>query len=127
MRALPSQRRIDRIRLPFRPTQNDREILLGDALFLHQQAETPRGRGILGHQHQAARLAVEPINDGDLPAIRDLERQKLLQFSPKRSRLTRLCRMNEKKRWLLDDDEVVGLRNDREIATVVCAARLDGG
>src|SRR6266853_6107837 len=45
MFALPIHRRVDNFCFPFRPTQNDRQIFLEQTMLLHEQSESPRGRG----------------------------------------------------------------------------------
>src|SRR5206468_4138522 len=103
------------------------EIFLRDALLLHQQPKPPSGPGVLRYQHQPTRLPIEPVNDRNLTAVRDLEREHLFQLAPERPRTARLRRVNQKKGRLLDHQEILGLRYNREIAAVVCAARLAGG
>jgi hypothetical protein len=126
MGSLPGQRRIDRICLPFRPAPDNGEIFLGDALFLHQQTKPPGGSGIFRYQDEPAGLAIEAINNRNLSAVLDLEREKLFQFAPKGPHVTGFGGMNEKKGRFFNDHKVVGLGHGEEIAAV-CARRLAGG
>src|SRR3954468_9460514 len=106
MRSLPREGGIDGGRFPIRPTPDEGEIFLRDLLPLHEQTKPPGRRGILRDQDQAAGFTIEPIDDGNLAAIRDLKGEQLLQFAPERARVRRFRGMNEEKRRLVDDDEV---------------------
>lgn len=127
MNALANKRRVDARPLPFRPAPNDGEIFFRDALVLHEQSETPGARGILRDEDQATRLAIEAIDDRDLAAIGDLEREQLFQFAPERSHVSGLGRMHEQERRLVDDDPVGALGDDCKISAPVCAGRLGDG
>jgi len=82
MNPVASERGVDRFGIPLRPAPNNRVVFLGYTLLLHHQTKTPRGRRVLRHENQSARFAVESIHDRNLPAIRDLEREQMLQFAP---------------------------------------------
>ena len=125
--ALPGERRIHRGGIPFRPAPDDGEIFLRDALLLHHQTKTPRGGGVLRHEHEPAGFPVEPVHDRNLAAVRDLEGEQLFQFAPKCARAGRFGGMNEQEWRLLDDDEIVALRHDGEVVCVVCASCVRGG
>lgn len=127
MEALPCERRVDRARLPFRPTPRDRQIFLRDPLLLHEQTETPGSSRVLCHQDQPARLAIQPVHDGNLPAVRDFEREKLFELAPKRPHAPRFRRMHEQKRRLIDNDEILPLGDNGKIVSVVCARSIRGG
>jgi hypothetical protein len=71
--ALSTQRGIDKIAFPIRPTPDDREIFLLHSTLLHQQAESACGRKCFRYEDQAAGLAVEPIHNRNLAAAGDLE------------------------------------------------------
>ena len=73
MRASPGQGRVDGGDFPLRPTPDNREIFLCYPLLLHQKAEAPRRGRCLRYQNQATGLAIEPVDNGDLAAIRDFE------------------------------------------------------
>src|SRR3954463_817860 len=64
--------------VPLRRSPYDREILLGDAVFLHQQSETASRRGIFRDQDEATRFAIETVDDRDLSAVGDFISEKLL-------------------------------------------------
>ena len=115
MFALTIQSSVHDFGFPFRPAPNNGEILFAQALFLHKQSESARGRGGFCDQNQAARLAVEPVHNRDLTAAGKLECQKLAQFFPQVSRLIRFCRVNEKKWRFIDDDVIAGLVDDVEM------------
>lgn len=127
MRALPGERRVNGVRFPFRPAPDDREIFFSDPLFLHEQAKTARGGSVLRDQHQAAGLTIEPVDDGNLSAVRDLKSEELFQFAPERAGRAWLGRMHEQERRLFDDDEIVTLGDDREIMRTVCVRSIRGG
>ena len=78
LRSLPQERRVDRRLFPIRPTPDDGEILLRNSLFLHRQTKMSSRGGVLRDKHQTARLAIEPVNDRNLPAVGNLEREQLL-------------------------------------------------
>ena len=113
--SLSGERRIDGFGIPFRPAPNDREIFLCDALLLHHQSQNAAPPAVLRHEHEPARFPVEPIDDRNLSAIRDLEREQMFQFAPECARSSRLGGMNEQKWRLLDDEEIIALRDDREV------------
>jgi hypothetical protein len=127
MNSLASERRVDRFAIPLRPAPDDREILLGNALFLHQQTKTPRRSCVLRHEDQPARFAVESIDDRNLSAIRDLECEQVFQFAPEGARAVRFGGMNEQEGRLFDDEEIIALRDDREVVRVICAGCVRGG
>jgi hypothetical protein len=127
MNALSGERQIHRFGIPFRPAPNDREIFFGDALLLHQQAKTPRRGRVLRHEYQPACFPVESIDDRNLSAIRDLEGEQMFQFAPECARSGWFGGMNEQEWWLLDDDEIIALGDDREVVRVICASCVRGG
>jgi len=126
MCALPCQGRVDRGRFPLGPTPDNGEIFLRDPLLLHEQTKASRRRRIFRDENEPAGFAIESIYDGDLATIRDLVGEELFQFSPKGPSVGGFRRMNEQKRRLIDDNEIVGFRDDLEIGGV-CARRLAGG
>src|SRR5450432_539428 len=73
MRALPRERRVHGRGFPGRPAAHDGEVFLRNELSLHGETEATRGGGVLRDQDEAARLAVESVHDGNLPAIHELE------------------------------------------------------
>ena len=78
MSALATKGRLDHSRFPFRPFPDKGEVFFGDALLLHQQAEPPGGLSVFCHEHEPARFPVEPVHDGNLTAIRNLESEQML-------------------------------------------------
>lgn len=126
VRALPGERGVDGFRFPFGPAPDDGEVFLRDPLFLHQEAEAPGGSGALGDEDQATGFAIEPIDDGNLAAVRDLEREQIFQFAPESASGARLGGMNKEERRLIDDEKIVVLGDDGEVAAV-CAGRFAGG
>ena len=112
MRTLPRNRRVHGSCFPFRPTPNDGQIFLRDALFLHEQTKLARGCGGLGDKHDAARFPIQSIHDRDLPAVGDFEGEQMSQFAPERARAVGFARMNEKQRRFIDHDVVVGFVDD---------------
>ena len=73
MLALTSQGRVHRHRVPLRPAMHDGEIFLLDEPAFHCEAEAPCGRGVFRDQNKTARLAIEPVDDRNLPAIDEFE------------------------------------------------------
>ena len=65
------------MRIPFRPSPDDGEVFLRDPLLLHEKPKTARGGRVLRYEDQAAGLAIEPINDRNLTAVRNLKSQEL--------------------------------------------------
>src|SRR5450755_398168 len=113
--SLSGERRIHRFGIPFRPAPDDRDIFFSDALLLHHHAKAP-GRGrVLRHEHQPAGFAVEPVDDRNLSAVRDLEGKQMFQFAPECARASWFGGMNEQEWRLLDDDEIIALRDYREV------------
>ena len=82
MLSLSIERRIDYCRLPFRPAPNNGEIFFVNALLLHQQPESPGGRGRFGDEHEPAGFAVQPVDDRDLSAVCDFEGQQFAELFP---------------------------------------------
>ena len=85
MLALARERRVRPCRFPLRPAVHDGEIFLLDMTTLHREAEASRGRGIFRDQDKAAGLAIEPVDDRNLPAVDQLEGEQLAQARPKAS------------------------------------------
>ena len=125
--SLSGERRVDRFGIPFRPSPNNGEILFRNALLLHHQAETPGCGCVLRHEDEPARFPVESIHDRNLSTIRDLEREQLFQFAPECAGSSRFGRMNKEEGRLFDDNEVVVLRDYREVVCVICASNVRGG
>ena len=61
---------------------------------------------MFGHESEAARFAVEPVDDAHLATIRDLVHEELAQRIPQRAAFTRARRMNGEKRRLFDDSKI---------------------
>ena len=127
MQALPRERSIHRFLLPTRPPPDNREILLRDALLLHQQSETARRNRCLGNEHEAARFAIEPINDGNLSAVGDFKSEQAGKFAPECWRPVRFRRMHQQQRRFLDHDEIVALGHDGENGWTSCVSLRTGG
>lgn len=127
MNSLASERGVDCFAIPLRPAPDDRKILLGDPLLLHQQAKTPRRSPALRYEDQPTRFAIESIDDRNLSAIRDLECEQVFQFAPEGARAVRFGGMNQQEGRLFDDNEIIGLRDDREIMCVICVGCVRGG
>lgn len=127
MNSLASERGVDRLAIPLGPAPDDRKILLGNTLLLHQQAKTPRRRPVFRYKDQPTRFAIESIDDRNLSTIRNLEREQLFQFSPESARAARFSGMNEQKGRLFDDNEIIALRDDRKVMRVICARCVRGG
>ena len=127
MNSLASERGVDRFAIPLWPAPDDRKILLGDTLLLHQQAKTPRRSPVLRYEDQPTRFAVESVDDRNFSTIRNLEREQLFQFAPERARAARLRGMNEEEGRLVDDNEIIALRDDRKVVRVICAGCVRGG
>src|SRR5664279_1563191 len=127
MHSLASERGVDAFAIPLRPAPDDRKILLGDTLLLHQQAKMPRRSSILRYEDQPARFAIESVDDRNLSTIRNLEREQLFQFAPESARAIRLRGMNEQVRGLVDDKEIIALRDDRKVVRVICTGCVRGG
>ena len=127
MNPLASERGVDCFAIPVRPAPDDREVFLGNALLLHQQAKTPRRSPVLCYEDQPTRFAVESIDDRNLAALRNLEREQLFQFVPESARVARFRRMNEQEGRLFDDNEIIAFRDNGEIVRAICTACLRGG
>jgi hypothetical protein len=127
MNSLASERGVDRLSIPLRPAPDDRKILLGNALLLHQQTKAPRRSPVLCHEDQPTRFAVETIDDRNLSTVRDLEREQMFQFAPESARAIWFSGVNEQEGRLVDDEEISTLRDDRKIVRVICARCVRGG
>lgn len=127
VRALPGERRVNRARFPIRPAPDNCEVFFRDSLLLHEQAKTPRGGRVFRHEDEAARLAIEPVDDRNLAAVRDLKCEELFQFAPKRPNSARFRGVHQEERRLFHHDEVFTFRDDGEIMTSVCVRSIRGG
>ena len=119
--SLPGKRRIHRGRFPIRPAADEREVFLPNLAALHRESEAARRRGIFGDKDEAARLAIEPVDDRNLAAVDQLESEKLAQRGPKRRRAVRFARMNEEERRFIDYEVILRLVDDPEIDAQPCA------
>ena len=115
MFALTIQRSVDDLMFPFRPAPNDCEVFFAKLMSLHQESKIARSRRGFCNQHETAGFAVESIHDRNLSAGGDLEREQIAQLFPESRRNARFCRVNKKKRRLIDDDIVVGLIDNPEL------------
>ena len=82
---------------------------------MHQQPKLACGRRSFRDQHQAARLAIESVHDGNLFAGCDLECEEVAELFPERGCIVWLGRMNQKKWWLFDDDVIIVFINNFKI------------
>jgi hypothetical protein len=115
MFALAIQRSVDNLVLPFRPAPNDCKIFLAQLMSLHQEPKIARSCCGFCNQHESAGFAVKSVHDRNLSAAGDLECEELTQLFPQSWCAVRFCGVNEKKRWLIDDDMVIGFINDFKI------------
>ena len=115
MFALSIQRCINCSLVPIRPAPNDGEIFFFQSLFLHQETEFSRDGGRFRDKHESARLAIEPIHNRNLAAIRDLEGEQFAQLFPQSRLSIRFRRVHKKIGRLVDDKVIVGLVDNRDI------------
>lgn len=102
---------------------DDREIFLLDTVLFHRTSEPARsGRGFRD-QDEAASFAIEPVDDGNLPAIDQLKSKQLAQRRPESRGAVRFARMNEQERWLVDHKVIVRLIDDPEVERKPCLLR----
>ena len=127
MQTLPRKRSIHCFPFPRRPAPNNRKILLGDALFLHQQTEPPRRGRRFCDQDKPACFAIEPVYYGDLSAVGDFKSQQTGQFAPQCGWPVRLRRMHQQQRWFLDYDVIFALRDYGESGRDSCVSFRTGG
>jgi hypothetical protein len=113
--ALTIQRSVDDLVFPLRPAANDCKIFFAKLMSLHQKPKIARSSRGFCDQHETAGFAVEPVHDRNLPATGDLEREQVAQLFPESRRNAWLCRVNKKKRRLVDDDIVIGLIDNPEL------------
>jgi len=73
--ALAKDRRVHGEGIVRGPSPNQREVLFRDAAGFHLEAEGARRSAVLGHERQPAGLAIEPIDNRNLPAVDDLVSQ----------------------------------------------------
>jgi hypothetical protein len=115
MFALTIQRSIDDFVLPVRPAPNDGKIFFAKPTPLHQEPKIARSRRGFCNQHESAGFSVESVHNRNLSAAGDFEREQIAQLFPESRRAAWLCRVNQKKRRLIDDDIVIGLIDDFKV------------
>jgi hypothetical protein len=115
MFALAIQRGINDLVLPFRPAPNDCAILFAKPMSLHHEPKISRSRRGFCNQNQSAGFPVESVHNRNLSAAGDIECEQVTQLFPESWRIAGLCRMNQKKRRLVDDDVVIGLIDDFKV------------
>ena len=121
MCTLPRERGVHGRDFPRRPAAHDREVFFLDKARLHGETEAARRAGILRDQDEAAGLAVEPVHDRDLSAIRQFEGEQFAQHRPERGGAVGLARMDEQERRLVDHEVICGLGDDPEFRRRPCA------
>jgi len=102
---------------------NDGEIFLLDMTTLHCQPKASRGSGIFRDQDKAAGFAIEPVDNGNLPAIDQLEGEQLAQGGPKRRCAVGFGRMNEEEGRLVDYEVIFRLGDNAKFRRRPCAFR----
>ena len=127
MQTLPGKRGVYRFPVPSRPAPNNRQILLRDALFLHQQSKPARGSWRLRDEHESAGFAIEPIYYGNLSAVGDFKSQQTGQLAPKRSRTVRFRGMHQQQRRFLHYDVIFPFGNYAESGRDSCVSFRTGG
>lgn len=98
--------------LPVWPAMNNRMVSFMNATLLHRDAEKPRRRLMLCHQHGAACFPIQSIDDGNLAAIRQFKSQQILQPMPKRRCAIWCAGVDLQRRRFIHDDVVVRLVDD---------------
>jgi len=92
--------------LPVRPAEDESEVFLPNAALLHREAGVASSRGVLGDEHNAAGLAIEAIDEGDLPARRELVAEQIAQAIPERARAAGFGGMHEEPCGFVDGEKV---------------------
>jgi len=109
------------------PSPDEGEVLLCDSATLHEHAEMTGGGLGLGDEDEAAGLAVETINDGDLAAVGEFEGEEVAEEMPHGGGVGGLAGMDLEEGWLVDDDPVGGLCDDIETVWKERRGRGRGG
>jgi len=96
------------------PAPDDGGILLGDAAALHKHGKVAGGGAVFCNEDEAAGLAVEAIDDGDLAAVGEFEGEEIAQEMPHGEGIGGLAGMDLEERGLVEDDPGGGFGEDVE-------------
>ena len=112
---------IEHLLFPLRPAVNECDVGLVNFTILHCHAEEAGEFVILRDEHDAAGLAVEAVDDGNLAAVSDLIRQEIAETMPESGRAIRITGVDLQRSRFVDDDVAVGLVDDGEGGVVTDA------
>lgn len=116
--ALADDRGIHAEGFPLRVAMDEGEIGFGDAALLHGDGRRSRGGGVFCHQNDAAGFAVQAIDEGDLPGVRDFVGEEVAQAVPQGSWPIRLARVDEESRRFFDRNQIGCLAKDAEVCLI---------
>lgn len=113
--SLSIQRSFDDFGFPFRPTPNNRQILLFQPALLHEQSKSSGGCRCFRDENETTRFAVEPVYDRNLAAIGNFKGEQFAQLLPERIYPTWFRGMNEEEWRFIHNDVIVRLIDDLEM------------
>lgn len=96
------------------PAPDEGEVFFLDAGALHEHAEMAGGRFGFGDKGEAAGFAIEAVDDGDLAAIGQFEREEVAEEMPEGGDVGGFTGVDLEERGFVDDDPVGGLGDDFE-------------
>ena len=109
------------------PAPDDGGILLGDAAALHEHGKVAGGGAVFCNEDEAAGLAVETIDDGDLAAVDELESEEVAEEVPHGGFVGGLAGMDLEEGRLVDDDPIRRFGDDIEARGGGSGLRGSGG
>ena len=95
----------------FEQAVDQRQILLDGRPLFHLAADGVLGVAVLRHEHQTGRIAVQTVDEADLPAFAIFP-QPVCQRVGQRAALVVLRRMDDEERLFVHDEQVAVLVHD---------------
>jgi len=116
--ALTDNRRLPGEPVGFRPAPDNGNIGLADFSLLHGNRGRACGGGVFRHENDPARLAIQTVDERDLPAVCDFVSEEFLEFVPKCALPVGLARMHKNPRRLVDHQKIRGLTQNFEVGLI---------
>ena len=105
--------------MPFGPTKNERCILLAHRSSLNGQSGKACSARVFCREHDPACFAVEPVDQGDLPACGKFVAKQLAHPMPERSRPAGFSRVHQKTGRFVNDQKIFRFIQDLELNLIL--------
>ncbi len=116
--ALADDRGVHAEGFPLRVALNEGEIGLADPALLHGDGCRSSGGGVFCHQNDATGFAVQAVDEGDLPGVRNFESKEVAQAVPQGPWAARLARVDEEARRFFNRNQIGCFTDDAEVCLI---------